>query len=285
MWDYLLALNLWAVDREEEAAELLGALGQTPGFARQPDYAPAWVTRALLLEKVHGTSAFSDLRRAVATGPENRIMHIYLIQKLESAGQWEEALRSLDEADGRFPDDFNLALLRAKALINTGHAVDAVEILASTHVLPSENARDSHQLWEQAHTMAALDAYDGGDLQVAREYLITALEWPEHLGQGRPYRPEERLVRFILGRVEAGLGRDVEAREAFEAYLDATGEVASPLNRLDLLTVSALRALYRGAEADALLAKIRTEFPAIERTLEEDLEGRLIIRALSLGLE
>ncbi len=55
------------------------------------------------------------------------------------------------------------------------HGVEAAEILASTHVLPSEGARESHQLWEQAHIVAAMDAYDAADFQSAKEHLMMAL--------------------------------------------------------------------------------------------------------------
>jgi tetratricopeptide (TPR) repeat protein len=208
IWDYLLALNLWALDREEEAAEIMDRLGQVPAFAREPAFAPAFVARALLLESVDGTPPIPDLQKAATADPETRILHLYLIRALQAAGRWEEAIGALDRASERFAnaDDFDLDLLRAKALINLEQPVEATEILAATHVLPSENARESHRLWEQAHIMAALDAYDAGDFQEARGHAEQAIRWPENLGQGRPYEPDDRLARFILGRVDERLG-------------------------------------------------------------------------------
>ena len=47
-WRYLLGLNLWALDRDEEAAAILSAL------AGQPDYGPAYSARAHLLQAVLG---------------------------------------------------------------------------------------------------------------------------------------------------------------------------------------------------------------------------------------
>jgi hypothetical protein len=104
----------------------------------------------------------------------------------------------VQEARARFPHDFNLALLEAKALLQTDRAGAAVEILSSVHVLPSENARDSHRLWEQAHTQVALEALGSGDYLLAEEHLRAALDWPESLGQGRPYELEESPVPILL---------------------------------------------------------------------------------------
>jgi tetratricopeptide (TPR) repeat protein len=222
-WDYLLALNLWAVDRQEEAAEILKGLGTEPRFA------PMFIARGLLLNRLEGSSPIPDLRLAVGADPENRIVHIHLIQWLQGEGQWGEALASVDHARERFPDDFNLDLLEAKALINLGRPEEAAEILTHTHVLPSENARESHRLWEQALTMAALDAYDQGNLQKAKGHLERAMSWPENLGQGRPYEPEERLPRFILGLVETRLGNRDAAAEVrrLRPQIEALGERAS----------------------------------------------------------
>jgi tetratricopeptide (TPR) repeat protein len=327
VWTYLRGLNLWAVDRAEEAAGLFRDLGE------RPDFAPFYVARAQLLERVAvvgngGQSADSgrqlanssrqssdvaeytaDLRRAVALEPQTRVLHVYLVRHLQDEGLWGEALDALDDGRARFPDDFNLALLQARSLINVGRAEEAVQILGSIQVLPSENARDSHRLWEQAHTLAALGALDAGDDAKAAEHLRAALAWPESLGQGRPYEPEERLVRYLLGRVEDRMGNSRVAEEQYELVVAATGALSAPPSRLDLLLVGALQALRpsdleplldqdlgstdtarawrRLAEAavgqqpvsSAILRSIVEDYPL----LFDDLEGRLILRALAAG--
>jgi len=192
-WDYLLGLDLWAVDRKREAASLFGDLGETP------DFAPFYVARGTLLKDLRAVDPEPDLRRAVALDPGNRILHVQLIRHLQEAGDWKEALSALATAKERFPEDFNLDLLEALTLLNLHRGPEAAELLDEAEVLPSENARESHRLWEQAHIMWALDALEAGDFEVAREHAGRAMDWPEHLGQGRPYEPDERLPRFVLG--------------------------------------------------------------------------------------
>jgi tetratricopeptide (TPR) repeat protein len=271
-WQYLLALNLWARDRAPEAADLLDALGQRPTFA------PLYVTRAQLLHQVRGRDPEPDLRRAVALDATDRTIRIHLVRHLQNEARWEEALAVSSAGRALFPEDFNLDLLEVRSLNHLGRAADAIAILDVVHVLPSEHARESHRLYAQAHTLAALDAIDDGAFPAARTHLEAALEWPERLGQGRPYEPEERLVQYVLGHVEQRLGRLDRARGAFQAVVDATPPTGAGGNRWDLLAIPARQALGRTDVRPSATAT-----PAADSTFFEDLDGQLLLRALRLG--
>ncbi|MGD2071114.1 MAG: DUF5107 domain-containing protein [Gemmatimonadota bacterium] len=305
-WAYLLGLELWALDRADEAAERLAALGD------RPDYAPAYVARAHLLERARGTDPEADLRRAVEVDDGDRILRVELIRYLQRQGRWSDALAETEAGRLTFPGDFDLDLMQARSLVHLDRPLEAVEILDATRVLPSENARQSHALYEQAHVLAALDALEAtGPAPAAaparaRDHLRAALEWPEHLGQGRPYEPEERVVRYLLGLAERAGGDDGAAREALRAVVGATDPSGAFRNRLDLLAVPALALLGRadalgamatdhetasGRFAAALIAGIaRGEDPAeVARRLApehpelfDDLEGRILLRALEI---
>jgi hypothetical protein len=148
---------------------------------------------------------------------------------------------------------------------------------------------------------------EGVKYDEARRHLRSALEWPEHLGQGRPYEPEERLVQYLLGHVEGRLGERDRARAAFEAVVNATGLTEETGDRLDLLAIAALAALGRTDElgtmtydADTDVGRFASEMArALESSedvsevaarlagehagLFEDLLGRMLLRALSLS--
>ncbi len=301
-WTYLHALNLWAVNRLDEAAELLRGLGQ------EPDFAPFYVARAQGPWDADAGERTDDLRRAVELSPETRTLHVYLARYLLDEGRWVDAGRAIIYAIARFPDDFNLALLHARALVNVDRPAAAREILASVHVLPSEHARGSHLLWVQANVLTALHRLEDGDPGEAVEHLDAALEWPESLGQGRPYEPEERLVRYLLGVANSLAGDSPAARSEFEHVVSAT-RVAPPSLR-DLLLVAAIRRgtapgsedlqrLERAGQGDTETAAAVRHFSASVvsgqslavaarstaaafPSLFDDLEGRLILRALTL---
>jgi predicted Zn-dependent protease len=288
----LHALNLWALDRAGEAEQRLRPLGTTP------DSAAFYVTRATLIQ-VGGGDPESDLLRADRLAGNERILRIPLIAHYQARGRWTEALAASTRARQRFPGDFTLDLLHARSLVHLERPDEAIVILDRTQVLPSEHARESHRLFVQAHIMAALAAIEGGRLDAAGTHLDRALEWPEHLGQGKPYDPEERLIRFLIGRVEARRGRADEARRSFEAVAAATVLRDGPATRLDLLAVPALRALGRAGDARAILSRAKSQATrrdvrdlagALEREeilagpapQESDLDSALLNRALRL---
>ena len=125
--------------------------------------------------------------------------------------------------------------------------------------------------------MAALDAIDRDALGEAQQHLRTALEWPEHLGQGRPYDPEERLQQYLLGVVGQRLGQREQARAAFNAVVDATNFTEANPTPLDLLVIPSLSALGRDVSAaSARLAGTRAEDAG-------GLAGQLLGRALEVS--
>ena len=253
-WRYLLGLNLWALDRDAEAAEVLAVLGD------EPDYGPAYAARAHLTE-IMGGDPGPDFRRAVAVDPGSRLLRVSLVRHLQEAGRWAEAREASSRGRELFADDFNLALLHVRGLLEAGDHGEAIRILADTHVLPSENARESHRLYEFAHVGAALDELDAGNRAAARGHLEAALEWPESLGQGRPFDPDERLVRFLLREVEgegrpgptgsgsagsasAGAGTAASLR----ARADSLAGAASPTAAIERTLVRRALAAARGLE-------------------------------------
>ena len=232
-WRYLLGLNLWALDRDAEAADVLAALGD------EPDYGPAYAARAHLTQAAGGDPG-PDFRRAVAVDPDTRLLHVSLVRHLQEAGRWTEAREASARSRELFPDDFNLALLHVRGLLETGDHTEAIQILDNTHVLPSENAGEAHRLYEFAHVGAALDELDAGNRAAARQHLETALLWPESLGQGRPYAPDERLVRFLIGVVEGTGGRDVQV-EAAASLRARAGSLATAASATAVIEHTLLR--------------------------------------------
>ena len=70
------------------------------------------------------------------------------------------------------------------------------------------------------------------------------------------------------------------AHDAFQAVVDATGDLDRPLTRLDLLVIPSLEALGRTAEAEELSRSRRPELEILSAELDTDLDGRMIRRAL-----
>ncbi len=263
-WTYLRALNLWAFDRLSEAERLLTPLGNTP------DAAPFYVSRAHLIEKAGGDPE-PDLKRAETLAGSDRTVRIPLIQHYQKQARWADALAVSARARQQFSKDFNLDLLHVRSLLYLERPSEALAVLNVTRVLPSEHSRETHQMYVQAHTFAALAAYNQGRWAEAATHLTSALEWPERLGQGKPYDPEERLTRYLLGRVAQRQGRPAEAQAHFEAVIAATG--AGGGNALDQLAAVARQSLGQTSGA------VKMSAPP---TQSGDLDAILLARALAL---
>ncbi len=255
-WIYLRALNLWAFDRLPEAAQLLTPLGNTP------DVAAFYVSRAHLVEKAGGDPE-PDLKRAETLAGTDRTVRIPLIQHYQKQARWAEALAVSARARQQFPEDFNLDLLHVRALLHLERPMEALAVLSVTRVLPSEHSRETHQMYVQAHVLAALVNYNAGRWAQAVTHLTAGLEWPERLGQGKPYDPEERLIRFLLGRVAQRQGRPAQAQAHFEAVIAATGAGGGiPIDGLAVAARQSLGQMPVSGELDAILLARALALPA-----------------------
>ncbi len=235
--DYYLALNLWALDRAEEAAPLLEGVGG------EPDFAPFYTTRAHLLHQVDGRDPEADLRRAAELDPERWQPARRLVDHLQTEERWEDAEALAREVRTRFPDNFQLELTHARALLELGVLDECVELLESVRVLPSEMGRFGRQLFEWAYLARAIERLRAKDFAGAEKDVRRSLEWPEHLGVGKPYEPEERLQRFLLSYCLLRKGEVDAAAEQQRALHDGWGD--DPGGTLLLLSVAS-RAMYTG---------------------------------------
>lgn len=268
-WMYLAAVNLWAFDRGDEALQLLVPI-------RDHGSSVFAATRAALRLKADAAdrnhAAELDLRDATAHAGRNRPLHLPLIQYYQAHSRWADALTASTAALELFPGDFNLQIMHAKSLIHLRRPTDALVVLDAARVLPSEGARESHQLFVQAHVMAALDEYAAKAWDRAAAHATAALDWPEHLGQGKPYEPEERLIRFVLARIDERRGRRAAAAEGLRAIIAATpaGRRSAPLDMLG-------NALANRQSTSTLTSRIRAEHAA-----PGDIDVQLLLRAIAL---
>ncbi len=233
-WLYLNGLNLWALNGPAEALASWDALGE------EPDHAAFYVARSLLASSLRERDPETDLLRAVESSDSSRLTEIYLIRHYQRTGQWQKSLDRSGSAIGRYLGDFNLELLHARALLFLGQTVEAVEVMETTFVLPSENAGQSHLLFMAAHLMAAMDAIESGELDLARSHVERSMEWPERLGQGRPYEPDELIAQFIMGHMSQEEGVSGEEGRIDKQEL-AEMQTNDPRSLTDLLIQRALQ--------------------------------------------
>jgi predicted Zn-dependent protease len=99
----------------------------------------------------------------------------------------------------RFPANTVLALLHAKTLVLTKQYQEAANLLNSLNVLPCEGSTEARALYHQANMWLAVQQMKAGRFEEALPLLVTAREWPERLGAGKPYPEDvdERLIDWL----------------------------------------------------------------------------------------
>ena len=215
---YYLALNLWGKGRNAEAIRLMESLGN------EPDYGPFYISRVSLNKDLGTTNIENDIQRYFELDTNLWQGWLYVIQYYQSNNMWDRSYGLSQEAMKRFPNNFNVEITHARSLLFTGQHNDAAELLRSSKVLPSEHSRFSRQFYEWALIKKGLDHMKRSEYSDAVVALIKSKEWPENLGLGRPYDPDERLQDYLLGVSYERLGQKADSEAAYRVVMDYTGE-------------------------------------------------------------
>ena len=191
-WKYYLALNYWGKNRDREAMALMNSLEDNP------DYAPFYIARASLKEKLNLSEVKKDLARSITLTPDSWRVNMNAVQFYQKHNKWNESYRLSSNAFEQFPENFNVSIMHARSLLYTEQWDESIDILKSVEVLPSEMARESRQLFEWALIRKSLDLIKTGKIKKAISAIEASKEWPENLGVGKPYDPDESLQNILL---------------------------------------------------------------------------------------
>lgn len=210
---YYLGLLYWGLGRPKEALAALQRCGQAPKTAA------FYLTRALLTQELLPQSQpqiTADLERALSLDPEQWRAYRYLGEWRYQQGDYAGAADILQQAHQKFPDNFNVGLTYARYLLRLRKYESCLEVLNDTYVLPFEGASAGHEIYAQAHIFSALDQIDRKRWKQARTHLEAARDWPERLGVGKPYDPDERLLDYLLAYVLEQQKKSTDARAIYQ---------------------------------------------------------------------
>lgn len=259
---YYLALTLWGLGRTAESDSLLTALGD------RPDFAPFYAARAALPARA-AADARRDLERAAALDDAEWRYGKLLVDGALSSGDTSYALAVARRYHARFPGNDILGLRFARALVAAGRYGEADSALARLDVLPQEGASEAHDLYRETKLMLAVDAMTARRWKDATTLVAAAREWPERLGEGKPYEADvdERLEDWLSASI---LERSGRREEAVRIWTRLAADTRHTGTTSDVLRLWSLERLGRGTDAAAGLK----EWPASRLTT--GLEGRVL---------
>lgn len=212
---YYLALVLWSKGRIDEAAELLEACGE-------PDFSPFYACRAYFYAERDKVRALAEYKKALDIEPSSwrnwfRLIGFYLSQE-----QNTQAMTAAEQAVQKFPDKVPLKISLIKALMKNTRFAEAAGLFTNLTVLPSEGATNVHTLYARCYTQLGLSALKQSRYAQALKYFEQALEYPERLGTGKPYAPDQRLQQYLKVICFEKLGENEAAEKLRIAIKDYT---------------------------------------------------------------
>jgi Domain of unknown function (DUF5107) len=252
---YYLGLLLLGLGRDSEArAELLACNDA-------PDEAAFYLNRSRIFTAAERARTVSDLERARSLDAADwRASHLLVAEHLE-AGEEAAAVGIAAAALQAFPGNQAVTMDLAAAKLAAGRYREVIALLATATVLPFEGATDGRALYRRANLFAALAELKRGQPGAAEALIAEARTWPEHLGAGRPYDPDERLEDFLSARCRHALGDEQGARSCYQRIADWTALQHPGFGSMTLIAALALRELGLAGEAAALLSRWHAASP------------------------
>lgn len=245
---YYLAQNYWAVGLKDKAKMLLRQCGYTP------DNDTFYKFRAKTLDEATYESQLKDYEKAFDLNKNSwKNWDDFVLFYLEN-DKPKKATTLGRKAVKKFPNNYNLGLSYTKALVAAGNYPKAISVLSSLNILPFEHASESKTIYNAAHIYLAKQFMDKGQFVKAMDLLDASKLWPEHLGIGIPYNPDDRLPNYLLGLCSEKLGKQNDAEKYFGYVINYKGKALNNTNTF--FKLNALDKLKKYIEREELLTRI-----------------------------
>lgn len=213
---YYLGLIYWHKGRTAEARKLFETLDGA-------DFYPVFIARCYLNPE-NREGAYADLKKARALSPEAWRTWHHLIDFELSHGLKEAALKNSLQALEKFPQNMYLQVDAVKALMARGEYQQAAGMLAKMHILPSEGASEVHRLFVHTHLHLALNYMLEKKWAEALQEITRSRDYPEQLGTGRPFDPDQRIQDYLEAICYERLGKIDLARQKYAAIISYTAK-------------------------------------------------------------
>lgn len=172
-------------------------------------YAPYFLAKAELF-KNDKEIAKKALEKAYDIDPKSWRVVKRLAEFYATNGELNKAIRLNEEKLNKYlktkkvetsglPEHeiYILGQQRAELLNQAGRYKEALEVLNSLTILPNEGASGAHKLYRELNIRYAATLNQQKKYREAFAVLEQAEKWPENLGSGEPYNPDNRLTWYL----------------------------------------------------------------------------------------
>jgi tetratricopeptide (TPR) repeat protein len=157
-------------------------------------------------------------RQAIAARPNDQTLYRDLAEVLVAAGKRPEAIGLLEAMPVDGMRRAEITIMLADAYATEHRHDDCLRLLESTPYFVNWEGQDvTWRMFNRAHVERGRQRLERGDGVGALADFEAALTYPANLNVGRSNKPEEAPAQYWRGRALTVLGRENDARAAWEA--------------------------------------------------------------------
>lgn len=213
---YYLGLLQWSMGNEIEARSLFNLCADVP------DSPYFYLAKAGLFSGDENYNPEPELNKALKLRIDEWRSHTALIDYYLSKNKANKALKLSQDAMNMFPYNDAIKYSYAQCLLANGMYSETLQKLENTVILPYEGSQSGRTTYRLAALMESLQFYKEGKLNKALESVEKAKIWPENLGVGKPYEPDERIEIYLEAEYLLKLNQNERANELLNEIISVT---------------------------------------------------------------
>lgn len=243
---YLALLQVNLNHKTTEAVATLEAL------ADKPEYAPFYLTRALLTTP---DKVLQNLKRAEQLDKSWRV-GVALANEYRRLAEPVAMLKTATEYRTLFPANEKIAIGYIEALTVNKRYTDALKEMRKVNLLPFEGSTLGRTMFREANLALAIDALKARKYSQALKFINDSEEWIENLGVGKPYDVDidTRSEDYLRSLVYKAQGDKAKC----EAILRKIASEIEPLNSNTIMAALALREVGKEEDARELISRYQS---------------------------
>ncbi|MAV80357.1 MAG: hypothetical protein CMC22_09765 [Flavobacteriaceae bacterium] len=208
---YFKGLNLLGRAQMDKGIQIFKTLGQNP---EDPLF---YYIRGTLFKQRQIAGYEKDLQYAFSQSPKNWRYAFSLAEYYFETGKFRAAMKIIQKTYNQDKDNYFAGMLFAQTLNHLHQYNKTIELIKDIKILPYEHATEGRKIYTKAYLGSALQYIEKNQNNQAQSNLEAALQWPEHIGVGKPFDPEERFERFLLAYIHQRKGENIKVQSALES--------------------------------------------------------------------
>ncbi|MGA0373214.1 MAG: DUF5107 domain-containing protein [Flavobacteriaceae bacterium] len=247
---YLMGLNLLGRSQIKKGIQIFKDLKQNPNNHL------FYYIRGMLFKKYQISGYQKDLEKAYKQSPKNWRYAFSLAEDHFHSGNSSASLKIIQKTFNQDKDNYFAGMLLAQNLNKLKNYDQAINLLKDLKILPYEHATEGRRIYTDAYVGSALESIIKGDYSKASSRLNSALVWPEHLGVGKPFDPEERWERFLLAYIEYKNQQTEKAHKSLEEIAKISKEQSFKASNNHLLGIYAIAEINGQEDAQKFVKQL-----------------------------